>query len=77
MKTRAVIDRFEENKAVLLVGEKEDRQVQWFRQDLPPEACEGDILYFSVEVDTEATEQAKNEVDKLLRKLTGQTEQAD
>ena len=77
MRTRAVIDRFEEDIAVLLVGENEDRQVHWFRQDLPPEACEGDILYFSVEVDTEATEQAKNEVKKLLRKLTGQTEQAD
>ena len=77
MKFRAIIDRFEEDKAVLLVGENEDRQVNWFRQDLPPEAREGDLLYFSVEVDVDATGQTKDEIAELLRKLTGGATQKD
>jgi len=77
MKIRALVDRFEEDKVVLLTGENEDRQVNWFRQDLPPEAREGDILFFSVEVDVDATAQTKNEVAELLRKLTGGAAQTD
>jgi len=77
MKIRALVDRFEDDKVVLLTGENEDRQVSWFRQDLPPEAREGDILFFSVEVDVDATAQTKNEVAELLHKLTGGAAQKD
>lgn len=77
MKIRAIIDRFEEDKAVLLLGDNEDRQVNWFRRDLPPEAGEGDILYCSIEIDIEATEQARRAAAELLQKLTSQTEPAD
>jgi len=76
MKVRAVIDRFEEDRVVLLLGENEDRQVNWFRQDLPAETCEGDILVFSVEVDAVATAQAKAEAAELLKNLTNGASQS-
>ncbi len=74
MKVRAVIDRFEEDRAVLLVGESEDRQVNWFRNDLPPEAVEGDILCITAEVDAAATAQAREEAAALLQQLKDKTE---
>jgi hypothetical protein len=69
MHIRAVIDRFEENQAVLLVGEDE-RQVIWCRQDLPSAATEGDILRIDIGIDREATHQAKAEATEILRRLT-------
>jgi len=66
MNVKAVIDRFEENKAVLLVGEDE-RQVVWPKKMLPDEVAEGDILQVHFEVDTVATIAAKREAALLLK----------
>jgi len=68
MRISAVIDRFEEDRAVLLVG-VDEHQVNWFRQDLPPEAVEGDVVRFEVVLDGEATRQAKAEAEELLRRI--------
>lgn len=43
MQIKAVIDRFEGNKAVLLIGD-EEAQVVWPRHLLPIQVNEGDIL---------------------------------
>lgn len=68
MKVRAVIDRFEGSKAVLLVGEDE-RQVSWPCCSLPSEATEGDILQIILQIDQEATSAARLEAESLLKEI--------
>jgi hypothetical protein len=68
MRVRAVLDRFEEDKAVLLVGDAEC-SVTWPRTFLPAEASEGDILWLALSIDTEATRAARAEAEEMLRQL--------
>ena len=76
MKTKAVIDRFEGDKAVLLVGEKQDRLVV-LKSFLPKGAKEGDWLQVDVKddrvlsavIDSDATAAAKNRIADKLAKL--------
>lgn len=51
---KIIIDRFEEDFAVVEVGEK---YIDVAREILPPEAREGDII--SIEIDAEATNQRR------------------
>ncbi|BBB92295.1 MAG TPA: DUF3006 domain-containing protein [Methylomusa anaerophila] len=68
MKLQAVIDRFESNKAVLLLVDKEDSVVIWPRHHLP-EASEGDIIDIEIVINEDATRQAKAEADALLKQV--------
>lgn len=68
---KAVIDRFEEDKAVLLVGEDEDIEVVFPKAYMPEKAEEGDYLSVSIAVDREATEAARAEAEALLKDLRG------
>lgn len=68
MQIQAVIDRFEGNKAILLVGD-EEAQVVWPRHILPSEVEEGDILRIDLQVDSEATAAAKAEAESLLQQI--------
>ena len=68
MQIQAVIDRFEGNKAVLLVGEDE-AQVVWLRRILPSGVKEGDILRIDLQVDSQATNAAKVEAESLLKQI--------
>ena len=68
MQIQAVTDRFEGNKAVLLVGD-EEVQVVWLRKNLPAEVKEGDILSINLQVDSEATVAAKEEAEDLLKQI--------
>lgn len=68
MQIQAVIDRFEGNKAVLLVGDDE-AQVAWPRHILPSEVKEGDVLQVDVQIDHEATKAAKAEAEDLLKQI--------
>jgi hypothetical protein len=70
MKVKAVIDRFEGNKAVLLVGEEENQAV-WLRKFLPSDVEEGDILQVNWQIDHEATAAAKAEAESLLQQVLG------
>lgn len=67
MKIRAVLDRFEESKAVLLAGEQE-LSVNW-PKELLPKVSEGDILAIEITLDTEATKQAQAEIDDLFDQI--------
>ncbi|WP_425060259.1 hypothetical protein SCACP_09310 [Sporomusa carbonis] len=67
MNIKAVIDRFEGSKAVLLVGDQEIG-VAWPKQ-LLPEAKEGDILAIQITVDVAATQQAQADVDALFEQI--------
>jgi hypothetical protein len=76
MKTKAVIDRFEGDKAVLLVGEEEDKLIVP-RSSLPPEAKEGQWLQVDVEddkvlsvaLDEDETKKAEDRIAEKLARL--------
>lgn len=64
----AVIDRFEEDKVVLLVGEDEQKVV--FPKNLLDENLkEGDYLSIDIKYDEVATKKAVAEIEDLLRSL--------
>jgi len=65
---QAVIDRFEEQKAVLLVGEAEQKVI-FPRNCLPEGLQEGDYLQMEITYDREATTAARQEAAALLREL--------
>ena len=76
MKTKAVIDRFEGDKAVLLVGEEEDKLIVP-RYSLPNGAKEGQWLQVDVEddrvlsatIDEAETAKKVKEIDEKLAML--------
>ena len=69
-KTMAVIDRFEGNNAVLLVG-NDDRQVIFPAAALPEGLSEGDYLRMDISYDAKATRVAMHESARLLDELRG------
>ena len=76
MKVKATIDRFEGDKAVVLVGEEQDRLVIP-RTELPNGAKEGDWLIadveddrvLSAELDPDETARAKERIAEKLARL--------
>ena len=68
--TKAVIDRFEGENAVLLVG-KNEQQVIFPTSELPKNLNEGDYLRMNISFDAEATKNALNESASLLNKIRG------
>ncbi len=65
---KAVIDRFEGDQAVLLLGERE-QQLVVSRSALPEGATEGSWMRVSFELDPEETETRRERVGELLQKL--------
>ena len=64
----AVIDRFEEDKVVILVGEDEQKVV--FPKNLLDENLkEGDYLSIDIKYDEVATKKAVAEIEDLLKSL--------
>lgn len=68
MRLRAVIDRFEGDLAVVLVGDEEYR-LGVPRRFLPPGAREGDVLTLGWEVDRRETEARRERVRSLIEEL--------
>lgn len=66
---RAVIDRIEEGKAVLLIRPEEKNEIYLPKDFLPEDAEEGSILKINLEIDQEATKAAEKRVKSLLDKL--------
>lgn len=66
----AVIDRFEGENAVLLVGQDE-RQVVFPVDALPEGLNEGDYLRMNICYDAEATRLAMEESKRLLKSMRG------
>lgn len=64
----AVIDRFEEDKVVLLVGSAE-KKVVFPAEELPEGLQEGDYIRLDISFDEEATRAAREEAAALLRDL--------
>jgi hypothetical protein len=68
MYLQAVVDRFEGDKAVLLL-DGGGVAVVWPRALLPGNVREGDVLAVTLAVDAAATEAAQQEAVKLLGNL--------
>jgi hypothetical protein len=76
MKIKAVIDRIDGDKVVILTGPEQDRLII-FKSQLPPGAKEGDWLIteieddhvFSVKSDPEETSSAKSRISEKLNQL--------
>lgn len=66
----AVVDRFEEDNAVLLVGEDE-RQAIFPAASLPEGLSEGDYIRMEISYDVKATKAAMEEAARLLDELRG------
>mgnify|MGYP001777740101 FL=1 len=64
----AVIDRFEEDKAVLLVGDEEIK-INFPRKLLDKNLKEGDYITLDIKYDAKATKEAQEEVQNLLKSL--------
>lgn len=64
----AVIDRFEEDKAILLIGEAEQKVV-FPRNLLDNKLKEGDYITLNIQYDRESTEKAKKEIQDILNFL--------
>lgn len=67
----AVIDRFEADKAVLLVGE-EEKKVVFPADELPVGLSEGDHIRWEISFDEERTKEAREEAAALLKELKGE-----
>lgn len=67
----AVIDRFEADKAVLLVGE-EEKKVVFPADELPVGLSEGDYIRWDISFDEERTKEAREEAAALLKDLKGE-----
>lgn len=68
MKVKGLLDRFEGDHGVILLGEKEDK-VNWPRELLPSSLREGQFLSFHLTVDEEATKEREQEIDCLWKQI--------
>ncbi|MHB0997809.1 MAG: DUF3006 domain-containing protein [Armatimonadota bacterium] len=68
-KVRAFIDRFEGDKAVLLIGENEEDTLILYSKYLPDNLTEGSVLTINIRYEPDKTEQIHMEVEDLLKKL--------
>ncbi len=66
---QAVIDRFEGELAILLLGEDEEEQLSVSEKFLPKDAKTGDYLKLKFELDKAKTEKRAERVKDLLDEL--------
>lgn len=67
MKVEGVVDRMEEDYAVIFLGENE-KKVSWPKTLLPKGTKEGQILVFNLTIDQEKTKKCEQEIDELWKK---------
>lgn len=68
---QAFLDRFEGQKAVLLIGDDE-KQLIIDRNLMPNDAAEGSVVDISITVNKTATEKARKRVQDLINELSGE-----
>ena len=75
---RAIIDRFEDNNlAVLELDDQPDNMLIVSVDELPSNACQGDVLYYqdgSWILDEEETAQRQADIDELFNSLLAHDE---
>ena len=70
VKIKAVVDRFEDDNAILLVG-NDERQTIFPAASLPEGLSEGDYIRMEISYDAKATKAAMEEATRLLDELRG------
>ena len=77
---KAIIDRFEDNNlAVLELNDQPGNMLTISRDELPSNACQGDVLYYqngSWTLDEEETAQRRSEIDELFNSLLAHDDDA-
>ena len=68
VKFYGILDRIEDNIAVVLVGEDGDT-VEISKALLPPDSREGDLISFRLEVKDKRTKNEKEKIEGLIKKL--------
>lgn len=68
MRIKALVDRIEGDKAVLLLGEEEEAAVD-FPKSFLPGVKEGDIVTFKATISPKRTAEAKAKVVAMIDKL--------
>lgn len=71
-KLRAFVDRIEGDKAVLLIGDREQHRVVLPVECLPDGASEGAILTVNLEYEPELTAEAFEKSQRLVRRLSNE-----
>ena len=75
---KAIIDRFEDNNlAVLELNDQPGNMLTISRDELPSNACQGDVLYYqngSWTLDEEETAQRQSDIDELFNSLLAHDE---
>lgn len=70
---KAIIDRFEDNNlAVLELDDQPGNMLTVFVNELPSNACQGDVLYYQDGmwiIDEEETAQRQSDIDELFNSL--------
>ncbi len=74
MKWKAIVDRFEEKQAVLLVGDEEQQLVVPISL-LPKKLREGDHLLVTWEIDHASTAEAEKRVTAILDRLVNRSKE--
>ena len=69
IKLKAIVDRIEGSKVVLLLGEDEQNAVDFPKNFLPDGVQESDILNLKIEIKSRKTKQAKEQVAQMIAKL--------
>jgi len=69
IKIRALIDRFEGETAILLLGEEEQESADFPKSFLPAGSKEGDILKIKIILESRRTKEAKLKVAEMIEKL--------
>ncbi len=72
----AFVDRFEGDRAVLILGDDESQAVIWPRILLPSETGQGDVLVVTIEADSEETANRSREIRRLLSDLGDSADQS-
>ena len=70
---KAIIDRFEDNNLVVLeLNDQPGNMLTVSRNELPSNACQGDVLYYQDgmwALAEEETNQSQNDIDELFNSL--------
>lgn len=68
---RGIIDRFEENYAVIEIIEKEPYFIEIEKNKLPQNAAQGDVLILGdvIKIDKAETQKRKAHIDELFEEL--------
>lgn len=69
---QGIIDRFEGDFAVLLIGPEQEERIDFPKTLLPNDASESDIISLSINVKKNKTAKAKKDVMKMIEDLKKQ-----